>query len=151
MREDIIHGIIEEKKKVGRTLNEDEIAMIIKNNKVSFFEKKKIVKEGKSGIDDVDYFYNICNLDDNAMTEEKKQFLLLSIGEMEKRANEMSDYIAESEFPTMQLINEYNDYLMKLIYLKNICGISIDEYQSFIGAHEDLYNEIFSSTKKRSI
>ena len=144
VKEDIIQSINEIKRRVGRALNDEEIAIIIRNYKASILDKAKIIRLGKSGLDDVDYFYN-------ELTEDKKEFLLSSIAEMEKKAKSKADFIAESEYPSQQLINEYYDYLMKLIYLKNTCGLPIDEYQDFIGAHEDLYNEIFNGRKEKTV
>ena len=43
--------IVEAKIRNRRALTNDEIAQIIKNNKVSFFSRRKLVKEGKCGLE----------------------------------------------------------------------------------------------------
>jgi hypothetical protein len=149
MKENIKEVIIKEKKKLGRALNEYEIYEIIKRYNVNFLSKTKLIKEGKSGINDVEYFYEIWNKENNNQTEEQRQFLSLSIDSMEKRANDISKYIDNSEFPDRNTIDYYNDYLMKLLYFKKICGLPIDTYRYFIDAHKELYDEIFGSKMKK--
>ena len=139
----IIDEIKKEKKRLIRTLNDDEIAHIMKNKKLKDFDKQRIIITAKSGTNDINFIYRICksgNID--VLEAEQKEFINISIQRIEKDLNKYANYVSSIDIPSREMIIDYQKSRMKMVFIKKTIGMEIEEYQSFIDNHPELYKEI---------
>lgn len=139
----IIDEIKKEKKRLIRTLNDDEIAHIMKNKKLKDFDKQRIIITAKSGTNDINFIYRICksgNID--VLEAEQKEFINISIQRIEKDLNKYANYVSSIDIPSIKMIIDYQKSRMKTVFIKKTIGMEIEEYQSFIDNYPELYKEI---------
>jgi len=132
-----------------RPLTEEEIAAIVtKYGKLSFLQKKGIIKEANGGLKSIDSLYTLYRDQDLELDQDRYDFLVLSIDNVSKELKLLNNYINKPNISIEQLNSIYTYGLMRLIVIKQKYGLSTEEYNSFIKQNRDLYDRLVLECSK---
>ena len=137
------------KMELMRCLTDEEVESIVqKYGKLSFIQKKGVIREANSGLKSIDSLYTLYHDSDLELDKDKYDFLVLSIANASKELSDLDNYISKMKDSNEQMSDIYNYGLMRLIAIKQKYGFSTEEYASFIDRNRDLYNELVKPNKK---
>ncbi len=133
---------INETKKVNRRiLTKEEIAMILKEFGIKgFLAKRKILKEGVTGLSNIEDLVEAYSLIGEDITKEELEFLILSITAANKKLKATEEYLIDREEGiSEEAAKKLADDRANLIVLSERFNLTANEYSDFKENHKEEY------------